>query len=129
RRHVGGQPVVPGLDRVAARTARLAVHVVALVGRDEVVGGYRAGCQVTRQRRQALVVGDAVGVGLRRRVARDVLEEDEGVVLWRVKAGAGDRAGAGGSVDALLVRHPGHAVGGVLDLRRQVAGAGGAVGA
>ena len=121
------QPVVAGTDGVAVGAAGLAVHVVALVGGDEVVAGDGVVAEVGGQRRVVLVVGVAVGIGLRGRIAGDVLVEDEGVVLGVIEASAGDGTGAGGGGDPLLVGHPGHAVGGVLDLGDQVGGADGAV--
>ncbi len=122
------EPVVAGLDRVAARAAGRAVHVVAEVRGDVDVIRHVVRRQVRGERAVGLAVRDAIGVGLRRRVARDVLEEDEGIVLGRVEAAARDRAGAGGGILPFLIGDPGDVVGRILDLRHQVRGAARAVG-
>src|SRR5579859_4690314 len=89
------EPVVARLDGVAVGTAALAVHIVALVGGDEREAGYAVVGEVGRKRAVRLAVGRAIGIGLRRRIARHVLEEDERVVLGVVETARSDGARAG----------------------------------
>ena len=109
-RNPQGHPVVTVADPVAAAPPS-AVHVVAQVGRDEVVTRCGTRLQVLLELGQRPDVS-----GAKPGVACDVLEKDERIVLRRVQPMARDRTFVGRN--AFLVSLPGNA--GLAQLRDEM---------